>query len=50
MSDLAGLLVTFIASFSANILIKTRLLFVKKLEALKNQFYNQNRQLLGTPT
>lgn len=47
--NLAGLSL-FKASFSENILIKTRLLFVRKLEALKNQFYDQNRQLLGTPT
>lgn len=45
MWDLAGL-----SSVSANILIETRFLFVKKLEALKNHFYGQNRQLLGTPT
>lgn len=50
MWDLTGLSVTIIASDSANFLIETRLLFVKMLEALKNQFYDQNRQLLGTAT
>lgn len=48
--DLAGLSVIIIANFSANILIKTRLLFAKKLEALKNQFHDQNKQLLDMPT
>lgn len=50
MRDLTGQSVIIIANFSANILIKTRLLFAKKLEALRNQFHDQNKQLLGTPT
>lgn len=50
MQDLTGHSVIITAIFSANILIKTRLLFAKKLEALRNQFHDQNKQLLGTPT